>query len=465
MNLLRYLLYPANLFLFFVIGIALLWSNFNITHQFDFLDNSSSIQALVLNEKRNNFNQVSYNIWANNQTLELNTKVRLVPGDDILINGGEYEYTKYILGDGNEASDYYLSIGKKGEIKTESVLLNQNCDLRCNFIKYQARTKRWIANKYYKASCITHEWITVNMYEGDCKDVFALSYGLILGGSEKFSQEAKKTIKTSGTSHIVAVSGFQVVLVMSFVERFSKLIALSPRYKYILYIIFVGLLIALVGPQAPVIRSSLSILIASAFTIFLGRDLGGLRALVYSGALMLFFNPFYIDSISFQLSFLASFALLFVNSSSDYEFSWIQGVWSYIGSSILAYLYTMPIIMLLQENSNLFSVITNIFVVPIIPFVSLVNLLGLLPIVGPVFMAVGIILQSVVLWIIQASSNSNWFGAGNFNLSFDTTSIVLYYSTLTILLIKIKHINWLKYYDRSVIKRFIDSSNITSHNQ
>ncbi|NJK70943.1 MAG: hypothetical protein HC932_01615 [Thermales bacterium] len=107
---------------------------------------------------------------------------------------------------------------------------------------------------------------------------------------------------------MVAVSGFQVVLLTSFLERILFKLSL-PKYLRILLSVFsMLLLILLVGPQPPVLRSVMTLLIIY-LALSLGRSVEYIRALIYSAIVLLFINPYYIYSISFQLSFLASFAL------------------------------------------------------------------------------------------------------------------------------------------------------------
>ena len=114
-------------------------------------------------------------------------------------------------------------------------------------------------------------------------------------------------LKESGTIHVVVVSGFNISLVFGLIIG-----VLGSRYR------LKNLLIAqsctlfytfLSGFEPPVIRAWVMGSIA-AWAKYYGRSVDGFRLLMFSGLLMVLIDPYFLFSLSFQLSFLATLGLI-----------------------------------------------------------------------------------------------------------------------------------------------------------
>ncbi len=360
----------------------------------------------VLDRKPDNFNRLIYLVWHNSATWELESRELLSVG---------HEYTA--RGD-LEAADFSpqtdtfdqsaLSLGVVGQIQAKQILSqNRACDGLCQSLKTVQTVRRYVENTYHNAAC-NHFLFLSDIFAplADCQDVFALSYGLVLGGTQKFSRELYGQIKDLGLTHLVAVSGFQVVLVISFLESLTMRLRIPRRWRLFFAVVGVSVLILLVGPQPPVLRSSTSVLLSLSVLLFLGRRVGSFRALTYSGLILLWFNPFYLASASFQLSFLASLGLILSNRATNPEtdLEWMKNLQNLAVSSLATFLMTLPIILQLSGKVTLLGVITNILVLPFIPLISLLNVAGLIPLVGQIPLALAVFLQSLLITFIQELS-------------------------------------------------------------
>jgi competence protein ComEC len=112
--------------------------------------------------------------------------------------------------------------------------------------------------------------------------------------------------KVTGTVHVVVVSGYNISLVFGLViaiigsqyKMRNLLIALSATFLYAL----------ISGFEPPVIRAWVMGSIA-AWGKYYGRSLDGARLLFFSGLVMILYNPEFLFSLSFQLSFMATLSL------------------------------------------------------------------------------------------------------------------------------------------------------------
>lgn len=326
-----------------------------------------------------------------------------------------------------------LSIGVKGQIKDLVIKQkNQAKDWQYLILNSVEKTRLHLSDSFYEFYCIDNKYIA-NLFQVKCQDIYGLSFGLVLGGTDKFSEEIKNNFKDLGLFHLVAVSGFQVILIVSFLEIILLRLKIRPRYQFLLALLSLLFFILLVGPQPPILRSFLSIFLSLGILVFLGRRLATFRALIYSAIVLLWFNPLYLFSISFQLSFLATIGVILAGFNYS-ETSW--EIWkrfkTLVLSSLYAFLYTLPIIMIIAGKVIFLAVITNILILPFIPLITILNILGMLPILGGVFLLISGILQAGILAFVTIFSNTSWNqNLTMFSESFSVFEIIFYYFLLT----------------------------------
>lgn len=114
----------------------------------------------------------------------------------------------------------------------------------------------------------------------------------------------------SGTIHVVVVSGFNIVLLFSFVEGLIGSVFKFRNYFFALIATF--LYAVFTGFGYPVIRAW--IMSALSFSAkYLGLSVSQLHIVIFSALVMLIISPEAMFELSFQLSFLAVSGLVLVN--------------------------------------------------------------------------------------------------------------------------------------------------------
>lgn len=417
----------ASLTLVLTIVLVGFISFYRVSNFDNFTQKNQQIKTTIIGKKVDNFNQEIWYGWYNFSIWQIQSKTRLEIGYQYKFNGNQTTFQtqdRYDL--------YNLSTGVTGKITVNGeVLKNSICDFSCLLIQNIYNLKSSSERLYLQNSC--HDFypiISSIAKKISCSDVAGLSIGLVLGGTDYFSDELKGDFKKTGIMHIVAVSGFQIGLIMTLVEFFLRKSLLPRNLRLGLFVITLGFFIFLFGPQPPVIRSSLSFLIASGSLFIFGRRLNGLRALVYSGITMLLINPFYLYSVSFQLSFVASFALIVSFENDLFQFKHLNNFWNLFSSTLATFLYTLPILVSIGGGISVIAVITNIVVIPIIPFITALNILGLIPLVGSFFIMTALVVQTFFILLIQ--NLSKLLPVINFE-KFSVPEFVVYYLVLTII--------------------------------
>lgn len=264
-------------------------------------------------------------------------------------NGKEFDYVNYLKKDG------ILYLVKNASI--EKISENNG-----NFLK----------NFLFKIKNSFVEKINLNIppYES------TLMNGLILGERSSFPDSLREDFIKTGTIHIVALSGYNVTIIA---EWFMKVLYFLPQ-AFAIYggIISIILFVLMTGGASTSIRAGIMailVLIARAT----GRNYDVLRGLVLAGVFMILLNPYvlYFD-VSFQLSFIATIAVIFFTPKIEKYFYWVTerfGLRDIFAVTTAAYLFVLPFILYKMGNLSIVALPTNILVLPLIPVTMLFGFL------------------------------------------------------------------------------------------
>jgi ComEC/Rec2-related protein len=364
----------------------------------DLQKQQKQMEVLVLEQSKNTFGGYSWYVLVDNNLWKMED------GKNFYTTGQKYLIQAEILPfeSDNSFEQYSRFLGINGKIKVSKLMAEKSyCDFFCRLWKSLINIRKNLELKYINSSCNDFQIITKNIAgNSSCEDVAGLSVGLTIGGMEYFSPETKSSFKLLGLTHLVAVSGFQVVLLMSAVENIFSKLNFSRRKILALFAVIFAIFLVLVGPEPPILRSGLQVFISSLVLITIGRKLETWRSLAYSAVLMLLFNPLYLYSISFQLSFLASLGLSFLPNFTISNKIWQELYQAFI-SSLSSFLWTLPIIINLAGFISPVSLITNTLIVPIIPIITILNIFSLIPFLGDILAIFTIFLQSILIFIIN----------------------------------------------------------------
>ena len=138
----------------------------------------------------------------------------------------------------------------------------------------------------------------------------SLAQALLLGIRGGLPSELREDLAKTGTTHLIAISGLHVGILVGLVSLGSAAILGRRGQIYIVIpLLFVWVYAVLTGFSPPVVRAAI---MASLYlwAIFLGRQRSGLTALAAAAALMVTIDPDLFEEVSFQLSFLAMAGLL-----------------------------------------------------------------------------------------------------------------------------------------------------------
>jgi competence protein ComEC len=192
--------------------------------------------------------------------------------------------------------------------------------------------------------------------------------GLLLGSKRALSDEWIEKFRLSGLVHMIVLSGYNITVVSESVMKF--LTFLWPAFSVfgaILSIIFFAIM---TGASATTVRASIMALIAI-FGRRFGRKYFAGRALIFAGFLMVMHNPKILAfDFSFQLSFLATIAIIFLSPKINKRLSFVTerfGLREIISSTIATQIFVAPILLYRVGELSVISLISNILVLGLVP--------------------------------------------------------------------------------------------------
>ena len=138
----------------------------------------------------------------------------------------------------------------------------------------------------------------------------ALMGGLLLGDRNSFSADFKAAMKGSGTTHLVALSGFNITILVNAIALALGSF-LSRKMRFALSVIIIILFIVMVGAEASVVRAGImgALLLISQES---GRIYSPRNAIAFAGFAMTVWDPNNVFDIGFILSFVCLLGIVYI---------------------------------------------------------------------------------------------------------------------------------------------------------
>jgi|CXWL01.1.fsa_nt_gi competence protein ComEC len=224
----------------------------------------------------------------------------------------------------------------------------------------------------------------------------SLAQGVLLGKRSALPADLNDDLNATNTSHLVVVSGANVVLVSAFAASLLTWIFGRRRALWLSIAAVVGYML-LVGLSPPVVRGTIMgiLLVMSQVT---GRRTNGLVSILFAAAVMIGVSPYAVHDVSFQLSFAATAGLVFLSGPiHDWTIAGIARLFrrealpSAVSSLLVgpvamtaaAIIATEPLIALNFERLSLVAIPANLLVVPVFGLILFTSTLaaigGLIP--------------------------------------------------------------------------------------
>ena len=300
----------------------------------------------------------------------------------------DFDYAAYLSKD-----DIYWTMGFA---KTEVVLSGHGQPIKAGLLKI----KKSFVNK---------------IRETFAEPYASLLAGLIVAGRDAMPKNILEEFRRAGIIHIVVLSGYNITIIADFLRRmFEKLFLLSsrtavPQLASGASIAGILLFVIMTGAEATVVRAAIMVLTVIAAKM-LGRKYSAPRALLLAGTVMLIHNPkILVFDASFQLSFLATLALIYVVPIVEKYLEFITERWELrmtVTTTIATQVTVLPLLVYSVGDFSLVSLPANVLVLLIIPYTMLLGFLAAVSayIGALVAMPLSYLAYILLWWILGVSS-------------------------------------------------------------
>jgi competence protein ComEC len=291
--------------------------------------------------------------WSDPDTLEIGDHVRIcgylesLPGAR---NPGEFDYGRYLSLNGIQG---FVTVRD-----TNSISLLSRSD-SFSFSDLAGRAQKNI----YKV---------FDRYHG--KGEASFLKGVVFGYRGDLSAEVKQAFMDTGTIHILAVSGSNVVVVALIFYSLVGFFRVSSRAATALTLVGLLWYMVITGLSPSVIRATIM-----AGAILLGNVLGRkgdiYNSLAFAALIMLIWDPLYLLDVGFQLSFAAVLSIVYFYPKLEpligrlpgkfFHLKLVDSTLKLFAVSVAAQLGTLPFTAYYFGRVSLISVLANLIVVPV----------------------------------------------------------------------------------------------------
>jgi competence protein ComEC len=227
----------------------------------------------------------------------------------------------------------------------------------------------------------------------------ALLTGILLGDESSIPQGVKDDFRVTGTSHIIAISGYNFSILIALVSAPAvRLFGRRRAFPTLLLVVF-GYTV-FVGASAAVVRAAIMGGL-TLWAVYLGRQAAALNSLFAAAILMTLLDPFTLGDVGFQLSFAATLGLVLYTRPLQAVFergltrlfsaelaTKIVGV---LGDAVIvtlaAQITTLPVLIVVFRQVSILTLLVNTLALPAQTGVMLFGGLALLA--GMLFLPLG----------------------------------------------------------------------------
>lgn len=234
--------------------------------------------------------------------------------------------------------------------------------------------------------------------------------GLLIGKSGGFSKEFLEQLRTTGTTHLIALSGYNVTIIATYILEI--MILFCSRRKAV-YAAGAGIMLFVImtGAQASVVRAAVmaGIVLCASQT---SRVYKPRNAICLAAFFMTLANPkVLVFDVGFQLSFLALLGIIYIKPAVEKHahlsrepgfFSWRENLLT----TTVAQIAVLPVILYVFGFFSLIALVTNVLILTLTPYTMLYG--GVIVLASSLSTYLAIIVATILrplvqyqVWVIQ----------------------------------------------------------------
>jgi competence protein ComEC len=316
-------------------------------------------------------------------------------------NPGGFDYAKHLR---------YRDITVRGFVNDPSgiAVLREN---QGNVIRTYIETFRWKLKKLIRDNSMSPEGEIIQ--------------AMILGDQKEIPKDVMEKFNKTGTTHIIAISGFNVGIIAALSIIVARIIMTFSTYLLLRFNIHVATTVFAIitvvfytfiaGAGMSVVRAAI-MAVTFMIAIIIGKERDLYNTLALAAFIILAISPYALFDISFQLSFVAVWSILFctprlmewlpkdrTDVASRYSIFYrktLRNILIFIIVSLSATLGTLPLIVFYFNRISTIVLLSNVLVVPVLGIIAIP--------VSTAIIAAALISTPLAVFFIHVSSFLVW---------------------------------------------------------
>lgn len=194
-----------------------------------------------------------------------------------------------------------------------------------------------------------------------------LCYSILYGDKSYLSTEDLNDYRNTGVVHLFAVSGLHVGLLVAVLVWLLSKCSVKGRAQFVTITVFLFVYCLLCSFTPSVVRASIMAICLLLSKLF-SRKYDPLNALSLAGIILLALSPMSLFSTGFQLSFCATFGIIFLSRLFNlvhFKNSFAQELWNAIRITISAQMGVAPLMFYYFGWISAWSILANLLLVPL----------------------------------------------------------------------------------------------------
>lgn len=193
--------------------------------------------------------------------------------------------------------------------------------------------------------------------------------GILLGTTENISKNLKDQFSKTGTSHVLAISGYNITII-SWAVMAGLFYFMKRKKAFWVSVFIITIFTIMTGASASVVRASIMGLVLLSAN-GLGRLYDPKNSIFFAGTVMLFLNPLILKlDVGFQLSFLAVLGLMYIYPILQYwtcKAPELLKIKETLLATVSAQIFVAPLLAYHFQSLSLISIVANILILPFVP--------------------------------------------------------------------------------------------------
>ena len=223
----------------------------------------------------------------------------------------------------------------------------------------------------------------ISSVHGFCADAFSnytneetsgILSALSIGDRSELDESITRDFRRAGLSHMLAISGMHLSVIMGCIVMFADLFSLDKRWSSAVVIVICICYIFIAGASSSILRAGIMFIIMSMGSLF-RRPSDSLTNLMLSVTLIVLFSPSAVFDTGLILSFTATLGIIvvvgkYMRKVKNERQSLLGKLWSCILISLIttlsAHAFSFIPLLLFFDSFSVISILSNLLISPVI---------------------------------------------------------------------------------------------------